>query len=111
MTGIITGELYLSLSYFYFKKYQLQNFYGPSQMSLLLIQFFGIIFIGINYYINNYIQGHESFLFYKENQKYYFLLYFFSEFISIFFFVLTCIIILVRKRKRQLYNALNGIKN
>ena len=111
MTSIITGELYLSLSYFYFKKYQLQNFYGPSQITLLVIQFVGVLFIGINFYINNYIKGHESFLFYNENKKYYRFLYFFSAFISIFLFVLTTIIIMVRKRKKQLYNVFNETKN
>ena len=105
------GELYLSLAYFYFKKFQLKNLYGPNQISLIVLQLIGIILIGVNYYINNYIASNESFLFYRDNQKYYFFVYLFSEFISIFLFVLTTIIILVRKRKGQLYNVLNESKN
>ena len=111
LTCIITGELYLSLAYFYFKKYQLENFYGPSQISLLVIQFIGMISIGINYYINKYTSGSESFLFYMDNQKYYRFLYLFSEIISIFLFILTTIIVLIRKRKDNIYNELNEIKN
>ena len=99
------------MAYFYFKKFQLKNLYGPSQYSLIGIQFIGIVLIGINYYISNYIKGNESFLFYKENQKYYYFIYLFCEIISIFLFILTIIIISVRKRKGQLYNALNESKN
>jgi len=89
----------------------LKNLYGPNQISLVILQLVGIIFIGLNYYINNYINGNESYLFYKDNQKYYCFMYLFSEFISIFLLVLTTIIILVRKRKGQLYNVLNESKN
>ena len=110
-TCIAVAELYLSLAYFYFKKFQLKNLYGPNQLSLIGLQLIGIIFIGINYYINNYISDNESFIFYKDNQKYYCFVYLFSEIFAIFLFVLTTIIILVRKRKGQLYNVLNESKN
>ena len=99
------------MAYFYFKKFQLENFYGPSQISLLVMQFIGMISIGINYYMNNYTSGSESFLFYMDNQKYYRLLYLFSEIISILLFILTAIIILIRKRKDNIYNELNENKN
>ena len=95
------------MAYFYFKKFQLKNLYGPSQYSLISLQFTGIVLIGINYYMNNYIEGNESFIFYKENQQYYCFMYLFSEFISIFLLVLTIIIISIRKRKGQLYKVLN----
>ena len=50
-----TGELYLSLAYFYFKKFQLKNLYGPNQFSLIGLQFVGIVLIGANYCINNFV--------------------------------------------------------
>ena len=99
------------MAYFYFKKFQLENFYGPSQLSLLAMQFIGIISIGINFYINNYSTGSESFLFYMDNQKYYRILYIIAGFISILLFILTTIIILIRKSKDSKYNKLSEIKN
>ena len=99
------------MAYFYFKKFQLKNLYGPSQYSLIGLQFVGIVLIGINYYINNYINGNESFIFYKENQHYYCFLYFFCEIISIFLLVLTIIIVAERRKKGQLYNVLNESRN
>ena len=99
------------MAYFYFKKFQLKNLYGPNQYTLIGLQFIGIVLIGINYYINNYMKGNESFIFYKENQQYYCFVYLFCEFISIFLLVLTIIIVCVRKAKGQLYNVLNESRN
>ena len=38
----------MSLGYFYYKKYQLNNLYGPSQISLICLQIIGLFLIGIN---------------------------------------------------------------
>ena len=85
--------------------------YGPHQFILVGLQIIGVVFIGINYCINNYTNGNESFLYYKENEKYYHYMYLFFGIISIVLLLLTIIIIIVRKQKGQLYNTLNEIKN
>ena len=67
--------------------------------------------MGINYYINNYFTSNESFIFYKDNQKYCCFMYLFNGSISIILFVVTTIIILLKPKNSQMYNVLNESKN
>ena len=106
-----TGELYLSLAYFYFKKFQLKNLYGPNQFLLIGLQFVGIVFIGANYCINNFVASNLSYLFYKEHEQFCSFMYYFTEILSMILFFLTLIIILSRRKKIQIYNVINESKN
>ena len=107
---IITAELYLSLGYFYYKKYQLNNLYGPSQLCLIILQFIGMICIGINYFINTRADLNEIFLFFMDNKKIYFFGYLFSAIFCFALFIITLGLIIQRKRKNEIYNILNEPK-
>ena len=110
ITSIITAELYLSLGYFYYKKYQLNNLYGPSQIFLIILQFIGIISIGANYFINISSNLNETYLFFMDNKKIFFFGYLISAFFGLCLFI-TTIVIVFRKRKIEIYNVLNEAKN
>ena len=102
---LITAEFYLSLGYFYFKKFQLNNLYGPSQICLIILQIIGIIFIVINYFIN--LNMNETFSLFLNDNKILFYGYLFSSGFNCFLFI--CTFILVRcknKKKTEMYNVI-----
>ena len=102
--------MYLSLGYFYYKKYQLNNLYGPSQLCLIFLQFIGMICIGINYLINTKEDLNEISLFFLDNKKIYFFGYLLSSIFCFVLFLITLGLIIQRKRKNEIYNILNESK-
>ena len=102
--------MYLSLGYFYYKKYQLNNLYGPSQITLICLQIIGLIFIGANYYINASSELNETYLFYMDNKKYFLLGYLFCTGFCFILLIVTISIIIARKRKIEIYNVLSESK-
>ena len=110
ITCIFTAELYLSLGYFYYKKYKLNNLYGPNQLSLICLQIIGIAFIGCNYYINIKSNLSETYLFFMDNKKSFFLGYLFCGSICFIVLLITTTLIISRKRKIEMYKVLNETK-
>ena len=102
--------MYLSLGYFYYKKYQLNNLYGPNQLTLIILQIIGLAFIAVNYYINIHSDLSETYLFYMDNEKYFFLGYLFCAGFCFILLIVTIVIIISRKRKVEIYNVLSESK-
>ena len=102
--------MYLSLGYFYYKKYQLNNLYGPSQLFLICLQIIGLTFIGVNYYINVSSDLNETYLFYMDNKKYFFFGYLFCTGFCLILLIITISMVISRKRKKEIYNVLSESK-
>ena len=100
----------MSLGYFYYKKYQLNNLYGPGQITLICLQTLGLLLIGINFYMNASSKFNETYLFFIDNQKYFTLGYLFSTGFCFVLLLSTIIIIICKKRKVEIYNVLSESK-
>ena len=95
------------MGYFYYKKYQLNNSYGPSQLALICLQIIGLAFIAVNYFINVSSDLNETYLFYMDNKKYFLFGYLFCAGFGFVLLITTISIIISRKRKIEIYNVLS----
>ena len=105
------GELYLSLGYFYYKKFRLKDEFGPKQKTLILWQIVGCMLVLINFYMSMSMKIISIYSFYKYYFEYGFEIFAFSFGLTSLFLIITFVSNNKREKNMQQYNEINSRNN